>query len=224
MTTLKQYTGLAPSNVSRDAKYRVSADGEIRLEYYISHRMRELLATADHSSLADMVNAVKLAMDGVPGGTFYINEWGDVLVKGRDGRDCFWAGHYDDRLEFTTEDGTLVSPSAPAGLRPGDAWPGPHVGICYVLKAGAQDIKYERQVSDRRTQIVLLSDEVGQSAARETAARIAAVKGTAGGRFYINEAGEMFGPVSSNDYANFVYIGHLEDSRWFHAPRGYERA
>ncbi|MBC9820511.1 hypothetical protein [Terrabacter sp. MAHUQ-38] len=223
MAGLTPYTGLVPSNVNRDAKYRVSAHGEIRLEYFISHSMKELLATADHSDLADMVNAVKMVLNGVPGGPFYINEWGDVLVKGGDGRSCYWAGHYDERLEFKTEDGVVVSPSAPDGLQPGDAWPGPHVGIRYVLEAGAQDVKYERVVSERRVAIVHLSDEVGGPAARETAARISAVKGASGGRFYINEAGEMFGPVSSNDYAHFLYIGHLEASRWFAAPSGYER-
>jgi hypothetical protein len=223
MTMLKPYTGLIPSNVNKDAKYTVSVSGDIRLVYYVSNRVRELLATNDHGALADMVNAVKTDISGVPGGSFYINEYGDVLVPSQDGN-CYWAGNFDSRLEFRTEDGVVVTPSAPHDLEPGDAWPGPHVGIRYVLMAGGQDVRYERKVSERRVEIVQLSDEVETAAARQTAARIAAVKGASGGRFYINEAGEMFGPVSSNDFADFVYIGHIEDSSWFKAPHGYERA
>ena len=68
---------------------------------------------------------------------------------------------------------------------------------------------------------VRLSDEVGEVAAKQTSARISAVKGASGGRFYINEECELFGPVAANDYENFVYIGHLEDSAWFGSPEGY---
>lgn len=223
MAVPKPYTGLIPSNVNKDAKYSVSVSGDIRLIYYVSNRVRELLATNDHAALAEMVNAVKTAVNGVPGGSFYINEWGDVLVPGLDGQ-CYWAGHFDGTLEFRTEDGDIVTPAAPDDLAPGSPWVGPHVGIRYVLTAGGQDVKYERKISDRRTEVVFLSDEVDKAAARETAARVAAVKGTSGGRFYINEVGEMFGPTSSNEFAHFVYIGHLEDSAWFTAPDGYDRA
>lgn len=223
MAVLKPYTGLIPSNVNKDAKYSVSVSGDIRLVYYVSNRVRELLATNDHDALSEMVNAVKTAVNGVQGGSFYINEWGDVLVPGLDGQ-CYWAGHFDGTLEFRTEDGNIVTPAAPYGLAAGDAWVGPHAGIRYVLTAGGQDVKYERKISERRTEVHMLSDEVGEAAARSTAARIAAVKGSSGGRFYINEVGEMFGPVSSNEDARFVYIGHLEDSCWFKAPDGYERA
>lgn len=223
MAGLKAYTGLVPSNVNKDAKYSVSIGGDIRLVYYINARMKELLATSEHERLAAQVNLVKVLVAGVPGGAFYINEFGDVLVPGQDGH-CYWAGHFDGTLEFRTEDGIIVSPAAPADLEPRDPWPGPHVGIRYVLTAGGQDVKYERKISERRTEIHFLSDEVGGAAARSTAARIAAVKGPLGGRFYINEVGEMFGPTSQNEYAHFVYIGHLEDSQWFRAPDGYERA
>ena len=92
----------------------------------------------------------------------------------------------------------------------------------YVLRAGGRDVKYELRSGTRITEI-RLSDEVGDQAANATAARIRAVKGSSGGRFYINERCELFAPVSTNDYAHFVYIGHLEDSPWFDPPSGYER-
>lgn len=216
----KLYTGHVPSNVAKDAKYTVTAGGEVRLVYRVNSREKELLTTAKHPTLVELVNAVKQELNGVPGGVFYINEFGDVLVPGLDDA-CYWAGSYDSTLKFAFEDGQL-SPEAPPGLRPGDTWPGPHPGVRYILKAGGNDIRYEIR-NGRRVTEIYLSDEVGVGAATATAARVKAVKGSGGGRFYINERCELFAPVASDDFTQFVYIGHLEDSAWFDPPEGYER-
>ena len=218
--SLRVYTGYVPSNVSKDAKYTVTADGEIRLTYRVDTRTKELLTTGKHPKLVKMVNAVKQELNGTPGGVFYINEFGDVLVpKGRGV--CYWAGHYDGQLEFDFG-GSVMSSQAPANIGPGDKWPGPHPGVRYVLRAGGQDIRYKLVDGNRETE-VRLSDAVGDTAAKNTASRIAAVKGASGGRFYINERCELFGPVAENDYEHFLYIGHLEDSAWFDPPTGYQR-
>ena len=219
--SLEPYKGHTPSNVPKDAKYTVSTAGEVRLTYRVDTRTKELLTTGKHPQLVKMVNAVKHELNGVPGGVFYINEFGDVLVPGKTPGICHWAGHYDATLKFSFGD-SLISPEAPSHLRPGEKWSGPHPGVRYVLCAGGRDIRYEMKNGNRITEIHL-SDEVGDRAAKATAARISAVKGSSGGRFYINERCELFGPVSSNDYEHFVYIGHLEDSAWFDPPGGYER-
>lgn len=220
MSTIVPFTGNAPSNVSKDAKYSVGINGEIRLLYRINNRERELLATNEHEALAARVNAVKVAKNGTPGGAFYINEYGDILVPDLAGN-CWWAGHYDGTLEFDFEDGR-ITPSAPAGLERRQRWPGPHVGIKYVLAAGGADVKYVRR-SGRREITVMLSDEVGADGARQTANWIAEVKGRSGGRFYINERSELFCPTVENDYAHFVYIGALDDRPWFDPPEGFDR-
>lgn len=216
---LRLYEGHTPSNVAKDAKYTVAAAGEVRLTYRIDSRTRELLTTSGHPTLVKMVNAVKQELNGVPGGVFYINEFRDVLVPGKSPGTCYWAGYYEGTLEFEL-DGSVISSRAPATLRAGDPWPGPHPGVRYVLCAGGKDVRYELKQGNRITE-VRLSDEVGEVAAKQTSARISAVKGASGGRFYINEECELFGPVAANDYENFVYIGHLEDSAWFGSPEGY---
>jgi hypothetical protein len=214
----KLYTGYVPSNVNKDAKYKVSARGEVHLLYRIDHRTRELLSTTMHAELVKMVNGVKEKINhGVPGGAFYINEFGEVLVPGLDGL-CYWAGCYDPTLTFSFE-GSVISPVAPTGLEPGDRWPGPHSGVRYKLCAGGRDIAYLLQSGARSTEF-RLSHFHGDDAA-ETAAKISSIKGTEGGRFYINERRELFGPVSGRD--GFLYFGHLEDSVWFDPPEGYDR-
>lgn len=219
--TLKRYTGVHPSNVSKDAKYSVTAAGEIKLVYRATDRERWLLSTADHDKLAGMVDAVKMQVNGTRGGVFYINEFGDVLVPDPDMGAPYWAGHYGEVIEFTFET-TVISSIAPPSLKPGDAWLGPHVGIRYVLMAGGNDIKYPLKDGRRETE-VRLSDHVGASAAARLANRLAQVKGTSGGRIYINERCEFFGPVSTNDYSKFLYMGNLHEDLWFPAPLGYDR-
>ena len=219
--SLELYRGHVPSNVSKDAKYTVTASGEVRLTYRIDARTKELLTTGAHPQLVEMVNAVKNKISRQSGGVFYINEFGDVLVPGELPGTCYWAGHYDRKLEFEFG-GSVIGSEAPPSLGSGDKWPGPHPGVRYVLCVGGRDIRYEIKSGNRSTK-VLLSDEVGLGAAEKTAARVAAVKGRMGGRFYINESSELFGPASSNDFAHFLYVGHLEDSAWFDPPAGYER-
>lgn len=215
-----QYRGNNASNVSKDAKYSVTVDGKIKLVYRVSNREKELLTTSDHPKLAEMVNDVKVELTGSKGGAFYLNEFGDVLVPDGAGG-SIRAGHYEKTLKFDFNGGELTSTAAP-GLEPGDVWEGPHPGIKYVLCAGGQDVKYERLNGNRSTE-VRLSDDVGESAARETARRIAAIKGSSGGSFYINERCELFAPIQDRNW-EFVYVGHLEDSAWFDPPSGYDRA
>jgi hypothetical protein len=219
--SLELYRGHFPSNVSRDAKYTVTADGEVRLIYRVDSRTKELLTTGKHPKLVKMVNAIKQEVNGTPGGAFYINEFGDVLVPGKVRGTCHWAGHFDGKLEFDFG-GSVISSQAPPDLTPGDRWLGPHPGVRYVLSAGGNDIRYRVREGNRETEFKL-SDEVGEEAAKSTASRIAAGKTASGGRFYINERCELFGPVASNDYEHFVYFGHLEDSPWFDPPAGYDR-
>ena len=215
------YTGNSPLRVSKDAKYTVTAGGQIRLEYQESARVRYLLTTDDHEELATMVNKIKAKLnDGREGGQFYINEFRCVLVPDGSGGPCLFAGHYDGTLEF--REGALeVTPVAPAGLQPGDDWPGPHVGVPYTLNAGATDIRYEKP-DGRRRETVLLSDDIGIAGAREVARWIAAVKGQNGGRFFINEDMELFAPVGIAGDWDYEYIGSLGERPWFNIPNGFE--
>lgn len=215
------YTGNSPLRVSKDAKYTVTAGGQIRLEYQESARVRYLLTTDDHEELADMVNSIKVKLnDGRPGGQFYINEFRCVLVPDGEGGSCVFAGHYDETLFF--RDGSLeVSPIAPPDLGVKEEWAGPHVGVPYTLIAGATDIRYEKR-DGRRRETVFLSDDLGPAAARDVARWISNVKGTSGGRFFINEESELFAPVGVAGDWSYVYIGSLGERPWFMVPSGFE--
>ena len=213
------YPGLKPSNVNKDAKYsiRTGEDGEheVQLLYRLNAKERALLSTQDHSELVEMVNEAKLHGNGSPGGAFYINEYLDVVVPTTDG-ECWFAGTYQNYLEFEFE-GQLIGPRAHEDLSPGDPWPGPHVGIRYTLKAGGKDIGYTTSPRPKVERTELLSDHHGPEAAAELARRLAAVKGSEGGRIYINECGEFFSPPP-DPREDFIYLGSLDEDLWFPPP------
>jgi hypothetical protein len=209
------YPGLVPSNVNKDAKYSVvTGDGgwEVRLTYRISSRERALLTTADHGPLVEMVNTVKEEINGQPGGAFYINEFKHVLVPAGD--EYWLAGFYDPLLEFDF-DGPTISPVAPDDLEPGDAWLGPHVGIPYTLMAGGNDIKCK--VKTGRIEKEYRLSDYGKAAAAELARRLAQVKGSSGGRIYINECSEFFSPPPDGGVEH-LYLGPLDEDIWFPPP------
>ena len=219
---LRRYTGLSPQRVNRDAKYSVTAGGAIRLEYRESLRVRYLLTTEDHPDLAELVNGIKVEWTGTRGGAFYINEFQYVLVPDGSGGPCFYAGQFDGELIF--KEGTLeVAARAPHGLAPGEDWPGPHVGIPYVLNASLTDIRYDK-VDGRRKETVYLSDTADSRQVRELAQRLGDHKQSPGGRFFINEAYEFFAPVREGDDWVYRYLGplNLDDDPWFMPPDGFE--
>jgi hypothetical protein len=162
-----------------------------------------------------MVNAVKEEMVGTAGGAFYINEFRHVIVPAD--RDYYYAGTYEAPLEFKFEE-KVIGPKAPANVRPGDEWPGPHAGIPYILTAERTDIRYESEPRSNVIRRELLSASVGDAAAASLARRLARYKGGSG-RVYINEAREFFAPVQDTSRWTYLYLGNLGDNPWFPEPR-----
>jgi hypothetical protein len=210
------YPGNVPSNVSKDAKYSVVSGGsgwEVRLIYRMSASERALVTTSAHPELVAMVNGVKEESSGVPGGAFYINEYKHVLVPTSDG--CMYAGRYAPLLCFRFE-GLEITPVAPAELSPGDDWPGPRVGTAYILSADGTDIRYRYESRPNVLAEHRLSAEIGRGPAAKKARRLSTHK-RGGGRIYVDEACECFGPTQG-DGLGHTYLGHIDTEEWFEEP------
>lgn len=203
-----KYPWLEPSSVKTDGKYRVTADGQIRLVYTINREERALLTTAKHQELVSLVGAVKRAHGDPPSGVFYINEWRHVLVKAGGG--TWYAGRYDKLLEFDL-DGDAISAATPIGVEPGDRWDGPRVGIRYTLAASGDDIYCRRMIRpqvERTERLSALND------ATATVVRQWSRHKPGGGAIYINEARELFAPVGDG----WIYLGRASYQEWFPEP------
>lgn len=213
--TLVSYEGCQPKVSGRAGRYHVNLKDEIEAVYPIDQQIVEVLTTEDHPRLLKMVNDIKIAVSGRAGGAFLINEHKQVLVPTQDG--WFITGPYESMLTFDFY-GEVISPEAPPDLEPGDPWPGPRVGMGFALTADTNDIccKY---ISGNREVKDCLSDHCGEDSARFLAERLAEIKGSQGGRIYINEAREFFGPIGEASNPPYLYLGPLDEECWFPAAR-----
>lgn len=214
---MSPYAGNTARAIAKDAHYTVKLSGEVALLYYVGSRETTLLTTDDHPELVAMVNAAKRAGGSTQdGGRFVINEFRHVLVPNIAGEQVLLAGVYTRDLEFQFE-GSVISPVAPIGIRPGDVWPGPHAGVQYTLAAGAADIRYEENTAHGTQRRVLLSDHFSKTDLEPLLQMCRRIKSN-GGAIYINEARELFAPVDNGAGYQRRYIGHVGTLPWFPAP------
>lgn len=215
------FRGNCPRNVSKDAKYSVrsgKASPLVGLTFCTNDDERWYMTNERHPELVAMVNAVKTAHGNPPNGSFYINEYKQVIVPVADSDTYYLAGTYDKPLRFEFEGKTLSGePVDLTGnpLSPGNEWVGPHPGVPYILAAGGNDVYYRSSPRPNVKKDVKLSKLVGAEAAKEVAAQIRSVKGFAGGRFYVNECCSIFAPVKEGLDWRYLFIGTLDLSLWF---------
>lgn len=223
---LTKFEGNCPKNVSKDAKYRVRQRGVdeggglvVALVYEAENGKRWLPSTDDHPDLVEMVNKVKKHDGNPPNGTFYINEYKQVIVPVKWSPDYYLAGCYDKPLEFEFKGKHLSGDAKDLNGKPiaqCGVWKGPHPGIRYKLCAGGNDISYTKSIKPNEEEDVLLSGEIGPNRARKAASMILKVKGADGGRFYVNERLNAFAPMS--DGQTYRYCGKIDLSMWFPKP------
>ena len=212
---IKPYTGYAPSNVSRDARYTSTTDGRVRVQFELGAGEFSLLSTDEHAELVAMVRAAKRTAREPEAGVFYINEYGHVLVKAAG--ETLFAGVYRRPVLCRNDEAGLASdPVAPDSLAVGDDWPGTHVGIKYTLTADGADIRYIAQSRPGVQRRVMLS-ATRTGGARELTERMARFKAR-GGSVYINEAMECFAPITRDRTVQYVYLGPVTSDEWFPEP------
>lgn len=214
------YKGNCPKNVARDAKYRIrtySGEPVVELTYEADGGLRWLATTEEHPALVKMVNDVKMEVNERRNGSFYINEYQQVIVPDTEGNN-FLAGEYTGSLRFEFQ-GLILSGEGMSllgqPLQRGAGWDGPHPGIPYRLAAGGRDIYYKARPHPNMEQRICLSEYIGERAAAGVAASIADLKGHEGGRFYVNEWRQMFAPINGTQ-VSYIYLGPLNISKgWF---------
>jgi hypothetical protein len=215
------FKGNCPNNVNKDAKYTVRSGPTgpiVSITYNTRDGEKWYASTELHPELVAMVNAVKSAHGGGLNGSFYINEYQQVIVPVVGNDEYYLAGTYSKRLRFEFE-GKILSgePIDWQGnpLSPGDAWVGPHPGVPYVLKAGGTDIEYRFSPRPNVEKVVKLSKVIDPAKALSMAAKIREHKGYSGGRFYVNEFRSIFAPIKEGYEWQYIYAGELDLDKWF---------
>ncbi|MGB9863612.1 MAG: hypothetical protein ACPLPQ_07385 [Candidatus Saccharicenans sp.] len=224
MAKLQIFNGNRPQSVSKDAKYSVRLVNNkpmVTIVYETADGERWYPSTDAHPKLVEMVNNAKIEITGKPFGSFYINEYHQVIIPAVGTSDYFLVGEYSEHIRFEFE-GKIISgePIDFDGrpLKPGDVWVGPRAGIPYILEAGGDDIRYEYRPRPFVEKRVRLSQAIGKERATQVAHMIRSVKGFSGGRFYVNEFHAIFAPKNTADGLKYLYIGQIDLGQWFPKP------
>jgi hypothetical protein len=219
------FGGNCPANVAKDAKYSVHsgpAGPVVALTYNTGDDERWYATTEKHPELVAMVNAVKTSHGSAPNGSFYINEYNQVVVPVVGSTEYYYAGKYKNRLRFEFEGKTLSGEPLDLNgnpISPGNQWTGPHPGIPYVLAAGGADVYYDCVPRPNVKKRVKLSKTLDPTTAAEVAGMIREHKGYGGGRFYVNEFRSVFAPIQEGYEWQYIYVGELDLEKWFPEPK-----
>jgi hypothetical protein len=200
----------------------------------------------DASALAHAVNEVALSKARKPGGSFYFNEWGDVIkpVWKQGGVRHYHCGSFPGfELAFELGEVRWIN-RAPyredqGSLEPGDLWQGPRCGTPYWLdsrkSAQAPFGRLYRPVALQSEDdfVEVKSREYlppGIAGVQALTHAISHVKGGGGGRFYVTEGGAIWAPSQARAGSSHGggqgqwmdrYVGRLWDfvphREWFSA-------
>lgn len=169
-------------------------------------------------ALADAVNAAKRKLGGQGGGSFLINEYGQVLVPAPDGRgNVILAGEIKGALEFEDpfRPGTTFSLADDEGLSVGDLWDRPYVGMWYNLS------RYGRIYRMRSLDAGQMCEYPVQQDAT-LIRRLRSIRRERAVRFIVNPHGIVLTKVPPDNDAksdeetwDAVYIGRIDARCWF---------
>lgn len=167
--------------------------------------------------LIQAVHAAKRKLGGGGGGSFQINEFGQVLVPASDGlgRIAF-VGEVEGVLLFENpfEDDAHVDLSSHSGLKVGDPWLLPYVGVPYRLSKKGKIYFLHETDEGRETEYPEYQD-------RELIGLLRAVRGYGGARFIVNHYGIVLtkvppqGSWSLEEKWEPVFIGRVNRRLWF---------
>lgn len=167
--------------------------------------------------LADAVGRAKRHAGGDGGGSFLINEFGQVLVPASDGKgQRFLAGHLNGRLLFENpfDPDDVIDLGDCSHLQPGDPWKLPYVGIPYNLNGRSQIYFYELN-SDGGSPVFPPRQDQSLIQAFRRIRRTGAV------RFIVNHAGLVLTKCpngeqwSADESWQPVFVGQINRSLWF---------
>lgn len=225
-----------PVSPGQDSRFTLRRNRDQENEWWVHYKPQygdHIPADDPHSDLVDRVNRLKVAEGAGEGGSFSINEHGQVVARmnapaGHPGQavhvvDVSGGSVYSYSDLITFRGGTFRPDANPPE---GTPWPGPLCGTTYTFAAPGAVRPPSNLPEEVRIEIngvnVQLSSQCGVVPYPPTVGALgtflAALRRQlhGGGRFRVNERGRAF--CSDEDLGN-RYIGVVPLSNWFPAIR-----
>ena len=166
------------------------------------------------AALDKAVDDAKRAMTGISGGSFQINEFGQVIVpsNGENDRRRMLVGEISGKMTFDhpTDRDRMLDLSDDDGLHCGDTWNRPYVGMQFNLKR-YDDVIYlwQEGVDGGEARLPIRQDQ-------ELIHKLREIRGDGESvRFIVNPWGIVITKVKQNDNWKPVYVGRINLDNWF---------
>lgn len=168
-------------------------------------------------ALTQSVVSAKQKMGGSGGGSFQINEHGQVVVPSSDGDgDRLYIGEINGTILFRNplNDDRLFDLSAVDGLNPGDEWNLPYVGIPYNLSKRGRIYFYHNHDEGGKSEYPSKQDQQLISSLRS-------IRPNGAIRFIVNPFGIVLtktppkGRCVEDEKWKPVYVGRINYDLWF---------
>jgi len=178
--------------------------------------------SASAASLASAVEGAKRTAGGSGGGSFVINEFGQVLVPSSDGGGSrYIVGRLDGALLFQNpfDEDDPIDLSDTSRLRPGDPWKLPYVGFPFNLSKVSKIYFFETDADGGRSIFPEHQDMTLIHSIRQLR-RSGAV------RFIVNHAGVVLTKCppsagwSLEESWQPLFVGRINRNKWFAAEDG----
>ena len=167
--------------------------------------------TTDLDRLAEAINSVKRRFTGQPGGSFVINEHGQVITPVADGSwDRYYVGDVLGEIVFIGPDDEEFTLAGNGGLTCGDDWDLPYVGIPYNLS-------WDNKIHFKMTEGIDTESQYPPRQDMNLIRAIRAVRGSGRGvRFVVNPHGLVLTKREAGPFDwQAKYVGRISFECWF---------
>ena len=187
------------------------------ITWYVDDMML-VCATEECEAVRNLANAVaagKHYLGGVGTGSFQINEFGQVIVPASDGSgQRAIVGEVSGNLRFNNPDTGKMFDLSGTGLKSGDSWLLPYIGMKYQLHAASRIYFYRYDDTGGYSEYANPQDEGLISTLRS-------IRRTGPMRFIVNLCGVILtrrppaGGWVQEERWEPVYVGRINFSKWF---------
>jgi len=164
--------------------------------------------TPDVRRLAEAVNAAKQAATGNRGGSFVINEFGQVICPVENSRDRFLVGEARGDLYFKDPRNDSRLCLNKRGLNCGDLWPLPYMGIQYQLHRNNEIYFWYEDEDGGATEYPWKQD-------LELISNIRNIRRDGPVRFLVNQYGIVLTKKEVGPKQWRTYVGRINYGCWF---------
>ena len=196
-----------------ESAYHVDTPGNIEIRWNDGEYDCEcaVIRSPAAKAMAKAINDAKQSHVGHPGGSFVINEFGQVISPIQNGRLRILVGETTGTLWFNDPraDNKRLTLNAADGLNCGNPWSLPYLGMQYQLSAGSE-IYFWREDEERGGKDLPIRQD------RDLIELLREIRPNGAVRFIVNHYGLVLTkkPVRRDQW-QAIFVGKINPGKWF---------